>query len=487
MAGAAAAPKRGNRFCCPLCHKDFKLTDGPAHYREELRWLVSAGDTPSTGRRSRDGAFATRPSFGDLLNSKKTAAKSQLTDLEHRLVRIDENRGKRQSQYRHWQKAAKGAGSLEAMGGVGGGADPAGPLSALDAGTVAQVCFVCSSVLPTEPEALDAHIDHCLMAAQRQEQSVSGRHGANGGASSSSAATAAAATSADDGSGFQEYTWAGQKRVRATALIEGSFEASGFIVNRRTNLDTDEDVNIDDDDEGFGKATYSESHLEAFRTASHAAPSGETETSVDAVLGAAAAATAHPAANADAHQAAPESIPSSKTDGQPNAAAPASAEAGAHDILPAAAAHLDATAASSPLPHPPPPASTARDASQHALSVATAATQAAAALHCVSMTDAGADSSGPLVHAATDHLLTAGACESLLVSSLKSHIRDLERFAVDTPKCLVCREGYTDPLVSTICWHVLCEQCWLQSLASKKLCPRCQKIIAPSDLRKLYL
>jgi hypothetical protein len=43
------------------------------------------------------------------------------------------------------------------------------------------------------------------------------------------------------------------------------------------------------------------------------------------------------------------------------------------------------------------------------------------------------------------------------------------------------------PLASINCWHVHCEECWLKTLSVKKLCPQCNVITSPSDLRKIYL
>jgi len=54
-------------------------------------------------------------------------------------------------------------------------------------------------------------------------------------------------------------------------------------------------------------------------------------------------------------------------------------------------------------------------------------------------------------------------------------------------RCLVCLDSYQKPLVSVNCWHVYCEQCWLQTLGAKRLCPQCLTITSAADLRKIYL
>ena len=53
--------------------------------------------------------------------------------------------------------------------------------------------------------------------------------------------------------------------------------------------------------------------------------------------------------------------------------------------------------------------------------------------------------------------------------------------------CNICMDSYRKPLVSTVRWHVSCEECWMRALGAKKLCPQCKVIIQPKHLRKIYL
>ncbi|XP_068095643.1 E3 ubiquitin-protein ligase RNF220 isoform X5 [Hyperolius riggenbachi] len=73
--------------------------------------------------------------------------------------------------------------------------------------------------------------------------------------------------------------------------------------------------------------------------------------------------------------------------------------------------------------------------------------------------------------------------------ALKARIRELERQLSrgDRYKCLICMDSYTMPLTSIQCWHVHCEECWLRTLGAKKLCPQCNTITSPGDLRRVYL
>ncbi|CAG0881984.1 unnamed protein product [Cyprideis torosa] len=53
--------------------------------------------------------------------------------------------------------------------------------------------------------------------------------------------------------------------------------------------------------------------------------------------------------------------------------------------------------------------------------------------------------------------------------------------------CHLCRGPFQTPLVSISCWHVNCEKCWLRTLGIKKLCPQCNIVTQPGDLRKIFL
>ncbi|XP_022915515.1 E3 ubiquitin-protein ligase Rnf220-like [Onthophagus taurus] len=77
-----------------------------------------------------------------------------------------------------------------------------------------------------------------------------------------------------------------------------------------------------------------------------------------------------------------------------------------------------------------------------------------------------------------------------ILAALKTRIRELESrdsYKNDAYKCLICMEKYKTPVISVCCWHVHCEICWLQTLGAKKLCPQCNMITSPSDLRRIYM
>nr|CAI5831501.1 unnamed protein product [Callosobruchus analis] len=79
--------------------------------------------------------------------------------------------------------------------------------------------------------------------------------------------------------------------------------------------------------------------------------------------------------------------------------------------------------------------------------------------------------------------------EDPVVEVLKNRIRELESKEQNREvyKCLICMERYHTPVISVCCWHVHCEECWLQTLGAKKLCPQCNMITSPADLRRIYM
>ncbi|XP_044765777.1 E3 ubiquitin-protein ligase RNF220-like isoform X3 [Coccinella septempunctata] len=84
-----------------------------------------------------------------------------------------------------------------------------------------------------------------------------------------------------------------------------------------------------------------------------------------------------------------------------------------------------------------------------------------------------------------------------MIEELRNRIRQLEAESggettttsceQEDYKCLICLEHYKKPVISTVCWHVHCEECWLHTLGSKKVCPQCSMITSASDLRRIYM
>lgn len=77
---------------------------------------------------------------------------------------------------------------------------------------------------------------------------------------------------------------------------------------------------------------------------------------------------------------------------------------------------------------------------------------------------------------------------SQLIKILKTKIEKLEnQIGSETYKCPICMGPYTEPVISINCWHACCSECWLRVLGAKKMCPKCNEIVTPSQLRKVFL
>ncbi|KAL0949223.1 hypothetical protein HGRIS_009303 [Hohenbuehelia grisea] len=77
-----------------------------------------------------------------------------------------------------------------------------------------------------------------------------------------------------------------------------------------------------------------------------------------------------------------------------------------------------------------------------------------------------------------------------VVKALEQKVKHLESMRVSSSTSLLCRiclDPYTEPTVSTGCWHTCCRECWLRCLGSTKLCPICKRITIATDLRRVYL
>ncbi|XP_055694349.1 protein Teyrha-meyrha isoform X3 [Lutzomyia longipalpis] len=90
---------------------------------------------------------------------------------------------------------------------------------------------------------------------------------------------------------------------------------------------------------------------------------------------------------------------------------------------------------------------------------------------------------------------TEPSSRAQVLEELRARIRELEGspFKTRTPqeeehyKCYICKEPYKSPVISTICWHVHCDECWITISDAKKSCPQCKFITTTNDLRKIHV
>ncbi|XP_075954615.1 E3 ubiquitin-protein ligase RNF220a isoform X2 [Anarhichas minor] len=302
----------------------------------------------------------------------------------------------------------------------------------------------------------------------------------------------------ENGRGFEEYEWAGQKRIRATALLEGGFRGTGFATCsiKESAADSDADLDVDGDDTlEYGKAQYTEADIIPCSGAGEdQGEAREREALRGAVL----------------------------NGGMPSNRITPEFSKWASDEMP----------------------STSNGESSSKTDPSTPSSSSSCSSSCAPRTCKNSE-----IEKVTEEESTATTMDAL-----KARIRELERQILrgDRYKCLICmrkpaiqsgaeikslgvwpgprplankvgerqpkslplglyclyrglviggygsgikrllpqplrRDSYTMPLTSIQCWHVHCEECWLRTLGNKKLCPQCNTITSPGDLRRVYL
>ncbi|KAM8850057.1 E3 ubiquitin-protein ligase RNF220a isoform 7-T7 [Spinachia spinachia] len=279
-----------------------------------------------------------------------------------------------------------------------------------------QVCPLCSAPLAGSEEEMSRHVEQCLI----QREGVLGDDDS-------------ADMDGENGRGFEEYEWAGQKRIRATALLEGGFRGTGFATCsiKESAADSDVDLDVDGDDTlEYGKVQYTEADIIPCSGAGEdQGEAREREALRGAVL----------------------------NGGMPSNRITPEFSKWASDEMPST------SNGESSKTEPSTPSSSSSTSSSS----------------CAPRTCKNSE-----IEKVTEDESTATTMEAL-----KARIRELERQILrgDRYKCLICMDSYTMPLTSIQCWHVHCEECWLRTLGNKKLCPQCNTITSPGDLRRVYL
>ncbi|KOC64975.1 E3 ubiquitin-protein ligase RNF220, partial [Habropoda laboriosa] len=337
--------------CCPACGVTVRPQELEQHFAQELDRLYKISSAASRTRAPRASLPSGHPQdhpHGPMLHAPSSAADGTPHGRWETYKRIKANRQARIRVKNRKRKADEPS------------------------------CPVCNERLSGTPEELNQHVERCL-----------NKHN-NGNPAGQNNLDEEEVDVEGDAETFEEYEWAGQRRVRATSMLVGGFSAAGLATsssnrsstggNGGSNQQEDEDVDlvVDGDDAAeFGPAQYSEADVITPRM------EGLVEVK-------------------------PE--PGTTT--------------------PLGQNEQDEGVAASPR----------RDG------------------------------------------------DTPVIEALRGRIRELEAEMRSQPyKCLICMEQYKKPVTSVCCWHVHCEQCWLHTLGAKKLCPQCNMITSPSDLRRIYM
>ncbi|KAF9980587.1 hypothetical protein BGZ75_008262 [Mortierella antarctica] len=424
--------KRNPSVKCPLCHEYVAPGQYQQHYRMELSNL-DVGSSQEGTRGKRGAAIAATKQF----TKGKSRGSASDNDKRGMLRDIQKRRSARQNN-KDAAMAASGSGRRpldldlglagvlgDALGGGSGGSDDS-----------PATCFICNERLFGSLDDINSHIDACLTNPQPAHHiDPSGVSNGGGGYSSSGANTplsggasgvSSTATTPNERivDSFEEYTWAGQTRVRATALFEGGMGSLGSI-SRSAQEDTDDDLNVEDDEEDeYGDAQFTERDV----------VSNDADPDVDELR--------------EIVMASSSPIDSSKVRRRNRADRDVDIEdEGEED-----------------------PGDLDEDEDEE-------------------IDLEGDDDEADEEHRVNALISSAFASGDtrLVIDALRAKIKHLESANKNVPSCLICLEPYTVPLTSIVCWHVHCEACWMQTLGSKKLCPQCQKITLPKDLRRIYL
>lgn len=249
---------------------------------------------------------------------------------------------------------------------------------------------------------------------------------------------------------FEEYTWAGQTRVRATALFEGGMGSLGSG-SRTVQEDIDDDLDIEEDEEDeYGGAQFTERDVVL---------NEEIEPGADElreiVIASSSAVQRPPSPPPRRRLAVSESSSSSKIDREVDIEDMGDDPGDVDDTEVDEDAEIDLEGDG--------------DDDDDDDDV-----------------DEDDETESDRVNAMISSAFASGDTK-LVIDALRAKIKHLESASKNAPTCLICLDPYTVPLTSIVCWHVHCEACWMKTLGSKKLCPQCQKITLPKDLRRIYL
>ncbi|XP_012343418.1 E3 ubiquitin-protein ligase Rnf220-like isoform X3 [Apis florea] len=369
--------------CCPACGVTVRPQELEQHFAQELDRLYKISSASSRARASRSSLPPGHPQdhpHGPMLHAPSTADGTPHGRWET-YKRIKANRQARIRVKNRKRKADEPS------------------------------CPVCSERLSGTPEELNQHVERCL-----------NKHN-NGNPAGQNNLDEEEVDVEGDAETFEEYEWAGQRRVRASSMLVGGFSAAGLATsssnrssaggNSGSNHQEEEDVDlvVDGDDAAeFGPAQYSEADVVAPRMDGTPREQKERDALREAVISPNAPNTPHT----------PEQIGQGLVEVKP--------EPGT--TTPLGQSEQDEGVSTSPR----------RDG------------------------------------------------DTPVIEALRGRIRELEAEMRGQPfKCLICMEQYKKPVTSVCCWHVHCEQCWLHTLGAKKLCPQCNMITSPSDLRRIYM
>lgn len=293
-------------------------------------------------------------------------------------------------------------------------------------------CPVCNVSFPQDE--IQQHAESCL---RRSNRTANGRSNSDDHSSNDE----------EGGEEYEEYEWAGQKRIRVSSLLQGGYAAIGIgqplvngsssggnRLNGHNNQDDDdeEDLNVDEDDtQIYGPTQYAENDV----IPSHIMNEDESDVT--------------------SYMRRLITVGTSSVTNTRNTSTTTTDSLNLNSSILNNNNHNDISGDVKP--------------TTSSLTATTLTTTSNAT------TDDHESPSTP-------------AHYQQIIDSLKAKLRHYEQqYIPGKYKCLICLDDYRNPAISVACWHVHCEQCWLRSLGARKLCPQCNLITTPKDLRRIYM
>ncbi|KAF9969851.1 hypothetical protein BGZ73_007616 [Actinomortierella ambigua] len=503
--------KRGPSVKCPICHEIVPPGQYKQHFQQELGQL----DNPGGKARGKRGAAiaATR----QITRGKHSSSgpdgerRALLNDIQKRRIARSNDHG-------------SGSGSRDGAGtsrwSNGGGDRGSGSnsrrrlideLDAEQGGSHGQAtCFICDERLFGSLEDINAHIDRCLL---HPPTSTSTSTHPNSGSSSNNTHHPNTNMTHSGGSSqghpptpspqqdihqqqsrprvhepFEEYEWAGQTRIRATALFEGGLAnlpgGSTSWLNSAAQTDVDDELNIEDDDEEeYGSAQFSERDVLLQNV------DAESEELREIVM---ASSMASSTSTSRAPSVGPEKGGGGEEGKQEKEYAQGDVKKIVDDDYETSDEHVGSSRQAMM-------SKQKRKRKELEIDIDGDGDVILADEEQEKGDEDGEDDDEEEIDIEEedednsddiDTMLGAAFASGdtkLVIEALKGKVRHLEAVNKDVPMCLICLEPYKVPLTSIVCWHVHCEACWFRTLGTKKLCPQCQKITLPKDLRRIYL
>ncbi|KAH9947159.1 hypothetical protein B0H21DRAFT_692425 [Amylocystis lapponica] len=293
------------------------------------------------------------------------------------------------------------------------------------------VCPVCAQMVKGDEDVIEAHVDACLAHTRVLEE----RERARVGNTRESAGA--------NGDADMDVDVEGED-VRESATNGVSFRGTGFDVRNRMLQDVEDDIDVDGEDEVlFGAPQFTENDILALSNESdppQSVPSNTTPSDADPIGGEGLQSDEYHHRGQDETRAENKSLNAVVADGK---------------IVRRRAEGTESV--------------------KRTVDEVMGVCEAEQVERAVQKARREGDSVG-LISALENQV-------NLMVSSS----RDLVSSHASSLLCRICLDPYTEPTVSTGCWHTCCRECWLRCLGSTKMCPICKRITAAADLRRVYL